>query len=147
MFQSCFLLVPTKKCNFVKKYSSLSSLSDTLIKKRFICKICALPPPLSFSLALTREGWPLLTVETENAFLGWFVGLSCRYKRFLFCLACLLVSPVQNILFLTAHFFTICVPNAQQTGQAVVPGRLPLNMCLWSSPFLHDSFPGPPQAL
>jgi hypothetical protein len=68
LFQSGFLLVPTKKGNFVKKISSFNSLSDTLIKERFICKICILPPPLSFSLVVTREtreGWPLLTVVTE----------------------------------------------------------------------------------
>jgi hypothetical protein len=35
-------------------------------------------------------------------------------------------------LFLIAHFFSFCVPIAQQPRQAVVPGRrLSLNMCLW----------------
>jgi hypothetical protein len=37
-----------------------------------------------------------------------------------------LVSPVQNIIFLSAHFFTLVVPIAQQPGQAVVLGRLSL---------------------
>jgi hypothetical protein len=41
-----------------------------------------------------------------------------------------LVSPVQNIFFLAAHFFTLCVSIAQQSGQAVVLGRLSLSMCL-----------------
>jgi hypothetical protein len=54
----------------------------------------------------TREGWPLLTVETEangvsrskhmtrgSSMVGLW-GLSCRYKRFLSSLA--LVRPVQN---------------------------------------------------
>jgi hypothetical protein len=43
-----------------------------------------------------REGWPLLTVEVngdskslmKGSFLGFFVGLSCRCERFLFCLGC-----------------------------------------------------------
>jgi hypothetical protein len=39
-----------------------------------------------------------------------------------------LVSPVQNIIFLIAHFFTLFVPIAQQPGQAVVLGRL--SQCL-----------------
>jgi hypothetical protein len=35
-----------------------------------------------------------------------------------------LVSLVQNIIFLNAHFFTLTVPIAQQPGQAAVLGRL-----------------------
>jgi hypothetical protein len=42
-----------------------------------------------------------------------------------------LVSLVKNTFFLAAHFFSLCVPNAQQPGQAVVTGRLSPNMCLW----------------
>ncbi len=34
------------------------------------------------------------------------------------------VSPVQNIIFLTTHFFTLLVPIAQQPGHAVVLCRL-----------------------
>jgi hypothetical protein len=37
-----------------------------------------------------------------------------------------LVSPVQNIIILTAHFFTLFVLIAQQPGQAGVLGRLSL---------------------
>jgi hypothetical protein len=48
---------------------------------------------------VAREGWPLLTVETEvngdskstnerGPSLVGSLGLSCRYKRFLFCLDC-----------------------------------------------------------
>ncbi len=55
----------------------------------------------------TREGWALLTVETEvnrdtkstnerSLSLVALLGLSCRYNRFLYCLAAL-ISPVQNI--------------------------------------------------
>jgi hypothetical protein len=39
-----------------------------------------------------------------------------------------LVSPVQNTFFLTAHYFTLFIPIAQQPGQEVMPGRLSLNM-------------------
>jgi hypothetical protein len=38
------------------------------------------------------------------------------------------VSPVQNIIFLTAHFFTLLVPIAQQTGQEVVMCRLSVSL-------------------
>jgi hypothetical protein len=41
-----------------------------------------------------------------------------------------LVGPVQNIVFLTLHCFGSFVPNAQSAGQAVVPGRLSLDVCL-----------------
>ncbi len=53
-----------------------------------------------------------------------------RYKRFLSCLDAL-VSPEQNIFFLTVHFFTSFVLIAQQAGQAVVPCRLSHNKYLW----------------
>ncbi len=46
-----------------------------------------------------------------------------------------LVRPVQQF-FPTAHFFTLCFPIAQLPDQAVVLGRLSLNMCPWSCPFL-----------
>ncbi len=41
-----------------------------------------------------------------------------------------LVSPVQNIIFLTAYFFTLLAPLTQQPGQAVVLGRLSLRLWL-----------------
>jgi hypothetical protein len=34
-----------------------------------------------------------------------------------------LLCPVQNIFFLTEHYFNSCVPIALQTGQAAVLGR------------------------
>ncbi len=43
-----------------------------------------------------------------------------------------LVDLVQNISFLTVHFFTSFVPIAQQARQAIVPRRLSINMCLWA---------------
>ncbi len=49
-----------------------------------------------------------------------------------------LVSPVQNIIFLTSHYFTSFVPIAQQVWQAVITRRLSLNMCLC---FLSSLFP------
>jgi hypothetical protein len=44
------------------------------------------------------------------------------------CLGCS-VSPIQNIFFLTVHYFNLCILIAQQLGQAVVQGRLSLNVC------------------
>ncbi len=76
----------------------------------------------------TREGWPLLTVETEvngdtkstmkgvlPCMVG-LLGLLCRYKRFLFCLGCS-SRPNTNILFLTVNLFNSFVSTAQQAGQ------------------------------
>ncbi len=48
------------------------------------------------------------------------LGLSCKYKRFLFRLGCP-SRPCPKYLF----------PNAQQAGQEAVPGRLSLSLCLW----------------
>ncbi len=45
-----------------------------------------------------------------------------------------LVGPVQNYstnLFPHHTLFPFICPLAQQAGQAAVPGRLSLNMCLW----------------
>ena len=42
-----------------------------------------------------------------------------------------LVGPVQNIFFLTVHYFNSFFPIAQQAAQAVVLGRLSLSIvCL-----------------
>ncbi len=93
-----------------------------------------------------REGWPPLSVETEANGDSWStygrchsfcslvgsLGSLCPYKRFRTCLGCL-VSPVQNIIFLTERFFTLLVPIAQQPGQAVVFGRLSLCLFHWTS--------------
>jgi hypothetical protein len=83
----------------------------------------------------SRDGWPLLTVETEVngdskssndrcpslVSLISSLGLSCKYERFLFCLGCP-SRPCTKYLF----------PNAQQAGQwqVAVPGRLSLSLCL-----------------
>jgi hypothetical protein len=62
----------------------------------------------------TREGWTLLTEDTEvngdsqstnerGPSLVGSLGLSCWYKRFFSALAAQ-GGPVQNIIFLTAHY-------------------------------------------
>jgi hypothetical protein len=97
-------------------------------------------PHILFDLAReNRGGWPVLTVETETEMHGDSKstverGPSLAFFRragtidFCHALAAL-VSPVQNIIFLTAHFSTLLVSIAHQTGQAGVLGPLPL--CLW----------------
>ncbi len=68
-----------------------------------------------------REGWPLLTVETEangdsrstyerGPSLVGLLGSWCQYKRFLSCLGCPIVGPVQNF-FSSSHklFQFICL--------------------------------------
>ncbi len=89
----------------------------------------------------TREGWPLLTVETEVnggdakstnercSPLVSSLGLSCRYKSFLICLGCS-CRPSTKYFFLNVHYFNSLVPITQQAGEAVVLGRLSLCMCL-----------------
>jgi hypothetical protein len=54
-----------------------------------------------------------------------------------FILPWLLWSAQYKIFFfLTEHYFNLCVPVAQQTGQAVVQGRLSLNVCLRATLYL-----------
>ncbi len=87
----------------------------------------------------TREGWPLLTVETEanrdskstnerGPSLVVRLSLHASTKGFSPSVAALF-SPIQNILFFTVHYFNSFVRIAQQAGQAVVQGRLSLNVC------------------
>jgi hypothetical protein len=64
----------------------------------------------------------------KGPFLGWASRAGTRD----FCSAlAALVGPVQNIFFLTVYYFISFLPIAQQAWQAVVLGRLSLNMCLW----------------
>ncbi len=68
----------------------------------------------------TREGWPLLTVETEvngdsesanesgPSLVGSLVSF-CQYKILLPCLGCS-GKPTTNNFFLTVHYFSLCVP-------------------------------------
>ncbi len=72
----------------------------------------------------------LLTVETEvnggskstnerGPFLVGSLVLSCRYKRFLFCLGCSRWPSTINICFLTVHYFKSLVMTL---GSCLVPG-------------------------
>jgi hypothetical protein len=63
--------------------------------------------------------------------LSWLVRWAYRAGTRGFCSAlAALVGPVQNIFYLTVHYFNACVPIAQQAGQAAVLGRLSLSVCL-----------------
>ncbi len=91
----------------------------------------------------TRQGWPLLTVETDvngdlkgtderGPSLVGSLGLSCLLCTKDFCSVFVaLVGPVKNTFFLTVHYSNYFVAIAQQTGQAAVLGRLPLSVCPW----------------
>jgi hypothetical protein len=70
----------------------------------------------------------------EVLFLVGSLGLSCRNKRFLFCLGCS-SRPSTKYFFLTLLYFNFIVPIAQQAGQAGLLGRLSLRMCLWLEPY------------
>jgi hypothetical protein len=71
----------------------------------------------------TSEGWPLLTVETEvngdfrvqmKGALLWLICCAFHACTRDFCPAlAALVGPVQNIFFLTVHYFNSFVPIAQ----------------------------------
>ncbi len=85
---------------------------------------------------VTREGWPLMTFETEvngdlksaderGPFLVGSLGPSCRYKRLLSCYG----QPIQNN-FSSPHTTFIYVPIAQQPGQVVMQCCLSLKVCL-----------------
>ncbi len=61
----------------------------------------------------TREGWPLgdsKSINERGISLVGSLGSSCRCKR-LFAL----VSPVQNIFFLTVHYINLCGPHRPAT--------------------------------
>jgi hypothetical protein len=76
----------------------------------------------------TREGWPLLTVETEvngnskrqmkrGSFLVGSLSLSCRYKRF-FVLPWLLYSAQYKIFFSSSYIISIPLsPSASKLGR------------------------------
>jgi hypothetical protein len=94
-----------------------------------------------------REGWHLTTIATEanrdskrtnegGHFLVGSLGLSCRYKRYLFCLG-YSSRPSTKYFFLTVHYFNSFVPIAQQAGQAAVLGRLSLTVVCVSDQTLN----------
>jgi hypothetical protein len=63
--------------------------------------------------------------------LAWVVcSARCAGTRDFFPTSVSLVGPVQNIFFLAVYYFSSFVPIDQQAGQAVVPGRLSLNVYL-----------------
>ncbi len=89
----------------------------------------------------TREGWLLLTLETEvsgnskstkERGFPLLVHWACHAgtKDFCFVLATL-VGPAENIFFLTVYYFYSFVPSPLQARQAAVLGRLSVSMCLW----------------
>jgi hypothetical protein len=92
------------------------------------------PTPLKLRKALcrvntreAREGWPLLTVETEvdsgtksTDERGYSLGLSCRYKRFLIYPACSR-RPSTKYFFLTIHYFNSFVPLCWAVSRAGSP--------------------------
>jgi hypothetical protein len=91
--------------------------------------ICTLRVPIHLSVNSLQGPPPSLVFLGVHmkGILPWLVRWAGRAVTIDFAL----VSSVQNIIFLTAHYFTLLVPIAQQPVQADVPGRLSLNMCLW----------------
>jgi hypothetical protein len=83
---------------------------------------------LTVEIETNGDSWS--TYERGHALVG-SLGSLCRNKRFFSCLGCS-SRPSTKIFFLPAHFYTLFLPNAQQAVQAVVPGRMSFNMCLWS---------------
>ncbi len=67
----------------------------------------------------TNEGVPSLVGS---------LGLSCQYKRFLFCLGCFSRPSTKYFFYLPIHYFNYFVSLAQQAGQAAVLGRLSLSV-------------------
>ncbi len=70
--------------------------------------------------------------QMEGA-LSWLVRWARRAgtRDFYQTLAALVTGqPSKNDFFLNVHYFMLCVPIAQQPGQAVVQGRLSLNVRL-----------------
>jgi hypothetical protein len=89
----------------------------------------------------TKEGWPLLTVETEmnrdskstnerGPFLAVSSGLSCRYKSCLFCVK-FSSRPSTKYFFPHRTLFYFLWPHRPEAGQAAVLGRLSLSVYLW----------------
>jgi hypothetical protein len=74
-----------------------------------------------------------LGVHVKEA-LPWLVHWALQAITKDICLGCSSQPSTKYIIFRTAHFFTLLVPNAQQAGQSVVLGRL--SLCLWSNPCL-----------
>jgi len=97
------------------------------------CTVIPLPSPCYKYCTVvtpreTREGWPLLTCETEvngdskranemDPSLVGLLGLSCRYKRFLFCLGCFSRSSTKYF-FLSPYTISITLfPSPSKLGR------------------------------
>ncbi len=82
---------------------------------------------------------------TGVTFFVGLLGLSCRYKWFLLCLAAL-VGLVQNIFFLMVYYFDSSVLlSTWKAGQAAVLGRLSFSVCVSGLNFVeHDYLIQPP---
>ncbi len=112
--------------NFIEARTLLSSLLVV-----FTCRHRSQQDALSTE---TREGWSLLTFETEvngdskstnerGPSLVGSLGLLCRYKRFCFCL-----------VFSSRPSTTFSIPlspSPSKLDSKVVLGDLSLSMCLW----------------
>ncbi len=81
-------------------------------------------------------GWGLKEYKWKSSYFDWFVGLVVPLQG-VFSALVALVGPVQNIIFLTVHYFNSFVPIDQQAGQTVLLGRLSLSICLWTKPSGH----------
>jgi hypothetical protein len=75
----------------------------------------------------SRDGWPLLTVETVVN--GYSFVVPVLETFFLAWLLWSVVSPVQNIFPSPYTISFYLFPFAQQPRQTVVQGRLSLNVC------------------
>ncbi len=97
----------------------------------------------------TREGWPLLAVETDETemnelFLGWFVGRVVQVQEIFFLALAALVGPVQNIFSRTVHNFNSFIPIAcSKLGRQSCWATMSLSMCLWSQYIASLSLPSP----
>ncbi len=76
--------------------------------------------------------WGLKDDKWKGSFLVGSLGLSCRYKRFLFCLSCSSQLSWKKI-FLTVYYLNSIFSIDQQAGQTAVLGRLSVSVCLWGS--------------
>ncbi len=70
------------------------------------------------------------TNERGRAMVG-LLGMSCRYKKCLFCLGSS-SGPSTKYFFPTVKLFKFICPCRPQAGQAAVLGRLSLIMLVWS---------------
>jgi hypothetical protein len=69
--------------------------------------------------------------QMKGGVYSWLVLWACRADTRDFSSAfAALVGPVQNMFFITIHYYNSFVPIGQQAGQAAVLGRLSISVCL-----------------